>query len=135
MTALEPRAMRTLLTGLFALLLFAATAQAQCMRINAEGQAAEGRLTTGNFRDAANRRESAFILQVAKPACLTGAEDPRDNHQNVRRIHLFSTKDDVRARISGFVGKTVRVRGSPFPAHTAHHHAPIVMDVSEIDTR
>ena len=27
----------------------------------------------------------------------------------------------------------VQVRGTPMGAHTAHHHAPIVMDVSEID--
>jgi len=32
-------------------------------------------------------------------------------------------------------GKSVLVRGKPFPAHTAHHHAPIVMDVAEIDVR
>lgn len=128
-------AMRTLLPGLCAMLMFAGAAHAECMRVNAEGEVAEGRLTTGNFHDAAGRRETALILQLAAPACLTGAEDPQDNHKNVRRIHVFSSKDAVRNSLNGFVGKTVRVRGSPFPAHTAHHHAPIVMDVSEVDRR
>jgi hypothetical protein len=27
----------------------------------------------------------------------------------------------------------VRVRGAPFGQHTAHHHAPIVMNVSGIE--
>jgi hypothetical protein len=27
------------------------------------------------------------------------------------------------------------VRGSPFTAHTSHHHAPIVMQVTEISPR
>jgi hypothetical protein len=33
------------------------------------------------------------------------------------------------------VGRRVAVRGSPFTAHTSHHHAPIVMQVSEIGAR
>jgi hypothetical protein len=31
------------------------------------------------------------------------------------------------------VGQDVHVRGTPFSAHTAHHHAPIVMEISQID--
>jgi hypothetical protein len=39
----------------------------------------------------------------------------------------------VHARIDRCLGKDVMVRGRPFGAHTAHHHAPIVMEISEID--
>jgi Domain of unknown function (DUF4431) len=96
--------------------------------------AAEGRLVSGRFTDAAGRPESAFILQLSSPVCLEGS-DEFDKVANARAIHVFSATDTIGRRLRTFVGKDVRVRGTPFGAHTAHHHAPIVMDVSEIGPR
>jgi uncharacterized protein DUF4431 len=108
------------------------TASAACMSDQSPREIAEGRLSIASRTDAAGRPEKPYILTLAKPACLT-AKDPDDSVESTRTIHIFSTQDKVHARIARFVGKTVLVRGQPFAAHTAHHHAPIVMDISEID--
>ncbi|MGD9868818.1 MAG: DUF4431 domain-containing protein [Hyphomicrobiales bacterium] len=103
-----------------------------CMASNAPGQIAEGKLVVKKAHDAAGRPERPYILELPASTCLEGAT-PDDRVGATRSIHLFSSDGKVHAAIGGLVGRHVRVRGSPFPAHTAHHHAPIVMDVSEID--
>jgi len=54
---------------------------------------------------------------------------------STRAIHVYSADDAVRKKMRHLVGKSVLVRGKPFTQHTAHHHAPIVMEVVEIDAR
>jgi hypothetical protein len=93
---------------------------------------AEGTLSIGKFEDAAGRPKQAYILTLPAPTCLSGSE-AMDNVANVRTIHVYSFDEATLAGIKRLVGKNVQVRGTLFGAHTAHHHAPIVMDVSEID--
>ena len=109
-----------------------ACAQA-CMSDRSDREIAEGKLAIASRQDAAGRPERPYILTLAAPACLT-ATDPQDSVESTRTIHIFSSRDDVHAQIAQFVGKTVLVRGQPFAAHTSHHHAPIVMDIAEIDS-
>jgi hypothetical protein len=97
-------------------------------------ETAEGRLTTGRFRDAADRPETAYILQLSTPACLAGKEE-EDQVSDTRRLHLAPDNDAVEKRFRALLGKRVVVQGRPFGAHTAHHHAPIVMIVTEIEGR
>jgi hypothetical protein len=127
----------TLLKGLaaiaVALALGAVPAAAACMSDKSKTEIAEGRLSIASRRDAAGRPEKPYILTLVKPVCLT-TYDPEHNVKSTRTIHIFSTDAKVHARIGKLVGKTVLVRGAPFAAHTAHHHAPIVMDISEIDS-
>jgi Domain of unknown function (DUF4431) len=124
---------RIALAGVVLAALSAAPAWAACL--SAERPAAlEGRLVSGRFKDAAGRPESAFILQLSGPTCLEGT-DEFDKVANARTVHLFSGNAAISRRIAGFAGKSVRVRGTPFGAHTAHHHAPIVVDVTEIQAR
>ncbi len=106
-------------------------AAAACMKADRAGEVAEGRLTQRMFRDAAGRQEPAFILTLPDSTCLSGV-DETDNVQGARTIHLYSSDDSVNRIIKRFVGKTVLVRGRAFGAATMHHHAPIVMDISEI---
>lgn len=107
-------------------------AAAQCMREDNAREIAEGRLVIQDATDAAGRPERPYILVLVTPACLT-ASSPDSNVKSTRRIHIFSSNSRVHAKIAGLVGKTVMVRGNPFAAHTAHHHAAIVMDITEID--
>ena len=102
------------------------------MQNNQADQIAEGRLSLGQFEDAAGNPEQAFILTLPVPACLDSA-DAGGAVDSTTTIHIFSVDESVAASIKQFVGKDVHVRGTPFAAHTAHHHAPIIMDVSEID--
>jgi hypothetical protein len=121
---------------LLALALAAAAgpALAECLDANAEEAVAEGRLSRGTFEDAAGRKETAFILTPSAPACLTGS-DESDNVPEADRIHVYASDEAVAKTLPRFVGKAVRVTGRPFGEHTAHHHAPIVMDVSRIEAR
>lgn len=117
-----------------ACVLAAATpAWSACMKAGRE-EKADGWLKSETFKDAAGHRESAYILQLNTAACLEGS-DASDKVEHTRTVHVFSAKDDVNKRIRRLVNKAVRVRGTPFGAHTAHHHARIVMDVSEISAR
>lgn len=106
-------------------------AYAACMKGGDEGEVAAGRVSIGKARDAAGRPQQPYILTLTTPACLT-APDEEDNVKSTRTVHIYSTDAKVHAAIAGFVGKSVRVRGTPFHAHTGHHHAPIVMDIAEI---
>ena len=78
------------------------------------------------------RPEQAFILTLPTQTCLSG-EDDMDNVDDVGTIHVFSFDDALLAGLKRFVGKDVQVRRTPFPARKAHHHAPIVMSITEID--
>ena len=122
---------RVLLAGLV-LVGVAMPAGATCLKSNTAGQIAEGRLTIGKAKDAAGRPESPYILRLSVSACLDGPE-PDDRVKNTSTIHVYSGDEKIQADLRRFVGKTVLVRGNPFPQHTAHHHAPIVMDVTEIN--
>lgn len=114
------------------LLAASAADAAECMRANQAGEIVEGTLSLGEFEDAAGRPEQAYILALPVPTCLTGP-DEMDNVEEVETIHLYSLDEALLASLKRLVGKTVHVRGTPFAAHTAHHHAPIVMEISEID--
>jgi hypothetical protein len=123
-----------ILTITCAFVLLADIAAAQCLRANTDSQIAEGRLAIERARDAAGREERPFILHLPTPACLDGP-DPDDKVKSTRTIHVFSFDTAILASMRRLVGKTVRVRGNPFAAHTAHHHAPIVMQISEVGAR
>ena len=117
--------------------LFAATnavAAEPCMSSKSETETAVGRLSIGRATDAAGRPERPYILTLKAPVCLE-SDDPEDNVASSRTIHVFSTDDKIVKLIARFVGKSVSVRGRPFNAHTAHHHAPIVMDITKIEPR
>lgn len=104
---------------------------ATCLQDNAEAQAVQGKLTVQTARDAAGKTEKPYMLTLSAPACLDSAE--ADNRVPATiTVQVFSTNETVQAAFGKFVGKSIMVRGRPFSAHTAHHHAPIVMDVSEI---
>ena len=117
---------------LLAALLLPAPASAECLKSNVEGQVAQGRLTIGRAHDAAGRPERPFILILAANACLD-AGDPDDAVKSTRTIHVFPADEKMQPAFQRMVGKAVIVHGSAFAAMSAHHHAPIVMQVTAID--
>lgn len=104
-----------------------------CMTDGQPGNAV-GVLSIASVRDAAGRPQRPYIVTLSAPACFT-ASDPEDSVKSTRKVHIYSTNEKIHATIAAFVGKRVAVRGNPFPAHTAHHHAPIVIDITEIRQR
>ena len=118
----------------FALGPLASSAVAECLKSNVEGQSTEGRLAIGRARDAAGRPETPYILRLASNACL----DAGNRDEAVRRartIHMFPADENMRRMFRFLVGKRVVVRGRPSIASTAHHHARIVMHVTQINAR
>lgn len=71
---------------------------------------------------------------MTKPACLQG-DDEIDKIESSERIHVFSLDDKILRKLRANLDKKVRVSGNAFGEHTMYHHAPIVMDVSEIERR
>jgi hypothetical protein len=118
----------------FVVVPLATSAAAECLKANVEGQAAQGQLTIGRARDAAGRLERPYILRLTSDACLD-SDDADDVVKSTRTIHVFPAEEKLQLTFRRLVGRPVAVRGSPFTAHTSHHHAPIVMQVSEIGPR
>jgi uncharacterized protein YceK len=102
-----------------------------CMNDQSDAEPAQGTLRIVSAEDAAGRAETAYILQLPASVCLDTI-DPADNVSESDRIHVFSSNPSVHSSIERYVGTNIKVRGRPFPAHTAHHHALIVMDITEI---
>jgi hypothetical protein len=116
-----------------ALLCVCDAASAECLKAEHDGQSAEGRLQRVRFTDVdyGNRVEVAFILKLAKPACLEG-EDEYDKIDSTLKIHVFSMDKAIDHSLRANIGRQIRVLGWPFGEHTAHHRAPIVMRVTAL---
>jgi hypothetical protein len=116
-----------------AILLFVAplSAYAGCLKSEQAKTIIEGVLSERTFTDANDQPEQAFILTPLVPTCLAG-DDNVDESEKVGEIQIFSSDDAVAQTIKSHVGEDVFVQGTPFGAHTAHHHAPIVMDIAGI---
>jgi hypothetical protein len=121
-------------SAFLAVALLATPAAAECLKSNIDGQSAQGQLTVISAKDMVGRTERPYILQLRAATCLD-AEDPDDAVKSTRTIHVFPADEKLMPAFRRFVGKSVVVRGNPFNAHTAHHHAPIVMGVTEISAR
>lgn len=124
--------MRLLLPFTLSLVFLApASAYAGCLQAEQAKTIIEGVVSERTFADANDQPEQAFILTPLVATCLAGDENV-DASEQVGEIQIFSSNDQVAQNIKNLVGKDVFVQGTPFGAHTAHHHAPIVMDVSGI---
>jgi hypothetical protein len=77
-------------------------------------------------------REGALILTLDRAICIDDGGDFADPAERFDRVHLYTSTDANWPRLRAGIGRRVRVRGSGFGAHTGHHRAPLVVDVSEI---
>ena len=111
-----------------------ASASAACLKANVDDQVAQGQLTIARAEDAAGRPERPYILQLRGTACLD-AQDPYEAVKSTRTIHVFPADETLQPTFNRLVGRTVVVRGNPFATMTAHHHAPIVMQVTHIEAQ
>jgi hypothetical protein len=108
------------------------SASAACLKDNTDGQIAEGVLTVQRAEDLAGRPERPFILRLKGDACLD-TKDPEDAVKATRTIQVYPFDEKDLPSFKRLVGQAVKVSGNPFAAHTAHHHAPIVMRVQTIE--
>lgn len=76
--------------------------------------------------------EPAWLLLLDKPICVEDGGQFADPSHHFDNVHVYSADRRVQARFEALNGKRVTLKGSGFPAHTGHHHAPLVVEVSAI---
>jgi hypothetical protein len=83
----------------------------------------------GFGEDQRTTRRRPFYLDLAAPVCTAAGRDEYDRPlKSVRRVQLVLDQAGY-DRLRPFLGKRVTLRGTLFGAITAHHHAPLLLDV------
>ncbi|MFI3190671.1 hypothetical protein BCS42_15010 [Crenothrix sp. D3] len=76
--------------------------------------------------------EPTYILQLKEPICIKEQEGFSDSKQYFSSVHLVA-KPNTSKHLKSWINKEVNVYLSePMPAHTGHHHAPLVAWVHDI---
>jgi hypothetical protein len=78
-----------------------------------------------------DRAEPAYILVLHRPVCLR-EETVIPAQAPILRVHLYTGRDAMWPRLRTAVGHRIRVSGRGFGAITAHHRAPLVVDVANL---
>ena len=109
----------------------------ECLRYGPDPVSITGKLARHTFYGAPgfgedpkhDHKETGFYLDLQNPVCtIAGGDDSDRALDGVHRVQLVLDADGY-ARLRPFLGKRVTLRGTPFGAITAHHHAPILLDV------
>lgn len=108
-----------------------AAAAEPCLSDSADKQWVSGRLSIERVKDAAGRLVWHYLLTLGKPVCLA-TEDPADQVQATRSIHIVSSNLALTARLARHVDTAITVRGQPYAGLTSDHYAPIVMDINDM---
>lgn len=101
-----------------------------------------GRLTVQIFAGPPNyesiakgdAEEKVLILELPDRMCANDGEFIDDNTK-FDRVHVSSNTPALLDVLNAAVGRRVTVRGEAFGAHTAHHHAPLVLFAKEVTVR
>lgn len=72
--------------------------------------------------------ETHFYLALHKPLCTVGDPESADSYpqQNVSLVQLV-LDDSGYAKLKPRLGQKMALSGTLFAAHTAHHHAPVLL--------
>jgi hypothetical protein len=88
-----------------------------------------------NFRSVAlgDRPEPAWVLHLERPVSVVAAPGDLFNQseRNVRQMQLVLTTEPLR-KLAPLVNRRVRATGSLFHGHTAHHHTPVLLVVTDL---
>jgi hypothetical protein len=85
-----------------------------------------------NYEDIAkgDEAETGLYLDALTPFCTAGGRDADlgEPHSAVTQLQLIADSAGV-AALRPHLGRQLEVRGTLLPAHTGHHHAPVLLDV------
>jgi len=140
---------KKLIITLFTLTLIVSSSLANpaCLDISQTGSLAfEGTLTfhifggppyNGGVR-LGDTPEPTYILKLDKPICVTGDEFA-DPSTSIERVQIYPENlgmdRELKRELRDLVGRRVRVEGkSAFRAHTGHHHAPLLLPITRIQS-
>ena len=89
-----------------------------------------GTLSKASFANNAYKlREQVYVLNLVTPIDVAG-DDLGDPAKNVKRIQVVFLSDIVKPE--NFMNKEVRITGSLFHAHTAHHFTDVLIQIKDI---
>lgn len=89
-----------------------------------------GTLSKASFaNNAYKQREQVYVLNLVTPIDVAG-DDLGDPVKNVKRVQVVFFSDTVKSE--NFLNKELRVTGSLFHAHTAHHFTDVLIQIKEI---
>lgn len=119
---------------LFALLALAAAPAPGCLDVRSGNAPVSlaGRLERRTYRTPGvgdGRPERAYILVLDRPICIDDGGEFADPRTRFSQVHVYAGREAMQPRLRAAVGHRVRLSGSGFAAHTAHHHQPLVVDV------
>src|SRR5262245_41708555 len=91
-----------------------------------------------NYEDikSGDRPETGWYVRLAKPICVTGTPGDEVNGEDERGVDLVQlvlTHDEYKTH-GGLVGKKVKATGTFFRWHTGHHHTPVLLTVTRLET-
>jgi len=122
-----------------------APAPRQCIRLPGPVARATvtGTLTLGIFPGppnyenvaAGDSKEEAFILSLRQPLCLDDGGEFADPRYLFSTVQVGANEDALLGVLRAALGRPVTVSGEAFPAHTGHHHAPLVVLADTVTVR
>src|SRR5574343_688180 len=82
-----------------------------------------------------DRPETGFYLTLSKPVCAveTGGRDNNDALQGVTLIQLILNQQGYQ-QLRPMLGKTIELKGTLSSAFTGHHHAPLLLQVTGLES-
>ena len=94
-----------------------------------------GTLIRKTFADATGRPETYWVLNLSHPACVN--EDPKDSdlsyaQKDVRAVQLVLLDHKMYVTYKDLIGKKVIAKGTLFAGITAHHHTPLLLNLSTV---
>ncbi|MDK2125417.1 DUF4431 domain-containing protein [Parachitinimonas caeni] len=121
---------------LFYALVLTSCANAECLKYEPEVVTLSGKLVRKTFPGLPNFEsirngddpETGFYLVVRNPICTVGdqSEPGSTPMTGVSLVQLLLRQKEYQ-ELRPLLGKSVKIKGTLFSAHTAHHHAPILL--------
>lgn len=71
--------------------------------------------------------EAAVIMTLEEPICVDDGGEFADPSDRFKDVQIGAADDAVQTLLIKNLGREVGVSGEGFPAHTGHHHAPLVI--------
>lgn len=90
-----------------------------------------GRLTVSTFTDPYGI-ERAYLVQLPYAICLDDGGEFADPNERFARVQVGGSTEALDKMLRELVGRTIKVSGGAFAAHTHHHHVPLVVVADHI---
>ena len=109
------------------------TSLQECVKYEPEVVSLTGTISRTTFLNVSKQKEVVWILRLVKPICVNADEGSDFNVKRSRVSDVQLVLDpEMFGKYRSLLGKRVKVTGTLFSEHTAHHFTPVLLDVTEI---